>query len=651
MRTLNLGILAHVDAGKTTLTERLLFAAGVIDRLGSVRSGTTQTDFLTLERQRGITIKTAVASFEVGGVTINLVDTPGHPDFIAEVERVLDVLDGAILVVSAVEGVQAQTRILMRALRRLGVPTLIFINKIDRGGARPEEVVREIQTLGSSVVAMGRVRDAGTTDASFEAFDRDDPGFRAALVDVLAEHDDELLATVVSGGGVSSELLEQRLRSQTRTTEIHPVYFGSAITGAGVDHLVDGSTRLLPVATGDPQGDLSARVFKIERGPRGEKVAFARIFSGSLAVRDRIQVGSGENKVSAIRVFEDGDLHERASVGAGEIAKLWGLRDARIGDEIGIRRRVDGQHFPPPTLETVVVPISGSDRGALHAALAQLAEQDPLINLRQDDLRQELSVSLYGEVQKEVIQSTLALEYGLEVGFRETTVICIERPVGIGTAAEEIGEGNPFMATVGIRIEPGPIGSGVEFRSEVRLEEVPMYVFGTVEHFVSAIDDTVRDTLRAGLFGWQVADCVVTLTRSGYDPPGTGRRDFRYLTPLVLMRALAEADTVVCEPVHRFHLEIPTDTLGMVTSVLARLGAPVRSVVTKGAISELEGDIAAAKVSDVHRAIPGLTGGLGVLESALDHHRPIRGEAPRRPRTGRSPLNRGEYLREILPTF
>src|SRR5262245_47701049 len=169
MRTLNLGILAHVDAGKTTLTERLLFAGGAIGHIGSVDAGTTQTDSLELERERGITIRSAVASFAIGDLAVNLVDTPGHPDFIAEVERVLGVLDGAILVVSAVEGVQPQTPLLFRALRRLDVPTVIFVNKIDRAGAEPDRVVAAMQRrLASGLIPMGTVRDAGTRGASFE---------------------------------------------------------------------------------------------------------------------------------------------------------------------------------------------------------------------------------------------------------------------------------------------------------------------------------------------------------------------------------------------------------------------------------------------------------------------------------------------------
>src|ERR1700704_1178197 len=186
MRTLNLGILAHVDAGKTTLTERLLYAAGVIDEIGSVDDGSTQTDSLALEQKRGITIKSAVASFVIDDVAVNLCYTPGHPGFIAEVERVLNVLDGAVLVVSAVEGVQAQTRVLMRTLQRLQIPTLLFVNKIDRRGAHDARMLRDIaEKLTPAVVAMGAVRDVGTRGSSFAPYRETDRAFRSALADLL----------------------------------------------------------------------------------------------------------------------------------------------------------------------------------------------------------------------------------------------------------------------------------------------------------------------------------------------------------------------------------------------------------------------------------------------------------------------------------
>ncbi len=466
MRTLNLGILAHVDAGKTTLTERLLHAAGVIDKIGSVDDGNTQTDTLTLERQRGITIKSAVVSFVVDDVAVNLIDTPGHPDFIAEVERVLNVLDGAVLVVSAVEGVQPQTRVLMRTLQRLRIPTLIFVNKIDRGGAQHESLLQSIaERLTPSLVPMGSTSGLGTRDPSFRPYAAADAAFVSGLVDLLADNDEAFLAAYVDDEqDVSYDRLRGELAAQTGKALVHPVFFGSAITGAGLEPLISGIAELLPAAEGDADGPVSGAVFKVERGRVGEKVAFLRMFSGTVRARDRLQLGRDEDeKVTRVCVFDRGEAVERASVAAGSIGKLWGLDDVRTGDTVGESRTTPQRHhFAPPMLETVVVPRHPSDKGALHVALVQLAEQDPLINVRQDDVRQEMYVSLYGEVQKEVIGATLANEYDLDVEFRETTTICVERPIGGGAALELIdAEANPFLATVGLRVEPAPVDTGV----------------------------------------------------------------------------------------------------------------------------------------------------------------------------------------------
>ncbi len=666
MRTLNLGILAHVDAGKTSLTERLLYAAGVIYEIGSVDSGNTQTDTLALERQRGITIKSAVVSFVINGVTVNLIDTPGHPDFIAEVERALGVLDGAVLVISAVEGVQSQTRVLMRTLQRLHIPTLIFVNKIDRVGADDARVLQAIsEKLTPSIVAMGSTRDLGTRNAVSPAYGAGDAVFTARLADLLAEHDDAFLANYVNDEmAVSYSHLRAALAAQTRQALVYPVFFGSAITGAGVDSLIAGITELLPAAEGDDGGPVSATVFKIERGPAGEKIAYVRMFSGAVRVRDRLQFGNErEGKVTAISVFDRGSAVQRASVAAGQIGKLWGLGDVRIADAIGVPRgNADRHYFAPPTLESVISPRRTTDIGALRVALDQLAEQDPLINLRQDDVRQEIFVSLYGEVQKEVIQATLAAEYGIEVDFRETTTICIERPFGTGESVEVLYaktktnvtgncspfSSNPFLATLGLRVDPAPIGSGIEFRLAVDVRLVPIYIYKTVDTFIDHMEQYVRETLQQGLFGWQVTDCIVTMIDSGYRAPGTTAADFRKLTPLILMSALREAGTTVYEPMHRFHLEIPADTFGATVPVLARLRAVPQTQEMRGASYVLDGEVPAARVHELQQQLPALTRGEGVLECAFDRYEPIDGAIPTRPRTDHNPLDRKEYLLHVL---
>jgi ribosomal protection tetracycline resistance protein len=657
---LNLGILAHVDAGKTSLTERLLHSVGVIDEIGSVDAGSTQTDTLALERRRGITIKSAVVSFRIDDVTVNLIDTPGHPDFIAEVERALGVLDGAVLVVSAVEGVQAQTRILMRTLRRLRIPTLVFVNKIDRRGARVEGVLRELaERLSAPVLPMGVVTGPGTAAARFTAVE---PAVEPA-VDVLADHDDALLSAYVDGA-VTRDRVRRAIVAQTRRALVHPVYFGSATTGAGVPELVAGIAESLPAADGDREGPLSGTVFKVERGPAGEKIAYVRLFSGVLRVRDRVPLGGdggegsgaarGATKVTAISVFDQGTDVRREEVAAGRIARLWGLTEARVGDCLGEPRDERRRFFAPPTLETVVVPGPGADRRSLHVALARLAEQDPLIGLRHDEVRQETSVSLYGEIQKEVVQATLAEDHGLQVAFRETTPLCLERPAGVGAAAEFIKkDANPFLATVGLRVEPAAPGSGVRFGLEVELGSMPYAFF-------KAVEDSVRETLGQGLHGWQVTDCAVTMTHCGYWPrqshahqgfdksmSSTGY-DFRGLTPLVLAEALRRAGTLVHEPMHRFRVEAPADTLGALLPVLAAARAVPRATDVRGERCVLEGTAPAARVHGLEQRVPALTRGEGEWESGFDHYAPVvGGTLPERPRTDHDPLHREEYLLRV----
>src|SRR5436190_5933994 len=448
MHTLNLGIFAHVDAGKTTLTERLLYAAGVINEVGSVDAGTTQTDSLPLEQQRGITIKSAVASFSIGDISVNLIDTPGHPDFIAEVDRALAVLDGAVLVISAVEGVQPQSRIIMRALQRLRVPTLLFVNKIDRTGARHDELLHTIShRLTPAIVAMGSTPGLGTLAAHFTPWDAADAASIERLAEALAEHDDAVLGAYVAGSALSYRRLRAALVAQTKRALVHPVFFGSAITGAGVDVLMSGIAELLPAATGDRDGAVCGRVFKIERNRAGDRTAYVRLFTGTLRTRDRVESARGRAQtVTAISVFEPGGTVSRPSVVAGQIARLSGLRDVQIGDWIG-RPPLEGpgHQFAPPTMESVVVAVDREHRGRLRVALRQLAEQDPLINVRQDDELDELSVSLYGEVQKEVIGATLADDFGIDVTFRDTTTIYVERPVGTGSALEILqDDANPY---------------------------------------------------------------------------------------------------------------------------------------------------------------------------------------------------------------
>jgi ribosomal protection tetracycline resistance protein len=397
---------------------------------------------------------------------------------------------------------------------------------------------------------------------------------------------------------------------------------GSAVTGAGVDRLMVGLTTLLPTATGRPDEPLSATVFKVERGPAGERIAYVRMFAGTLRARTRVH---GE-LVTGIRVFDRGPARPAPQVVAGQIAQLRGPTGLRVGDTLGEppppARRAKA-HFAPPTLEAVIRPARPGDKGALHAALVDLAEQDPLIGLRQDDDRGELYVSLYGEVQKEVLRAMLDEGHGLAVELLDTTVACVERPVGTGHALEVRGEGgNPFEATVGIEIAPGPEGSGLVVRSIVEVGSIPAA-------YHAAVATTTRAALRKGLHGWPVIDAVVTVTHCDHRPPPVPVGGFRDLTPIVTREALARAGTVVCEPILRFRLDLPADTAAAVYVALARLGAvplaQAAAAAGSGRGATIEGEIRAARLPELQQQVPGLTRGEGVLDAAFASYRRVDG--------------------------
>lgn len=643
--TVNIGILAHVDAGKTTLTERLLFETRTITRLGSVDEGTTQTDSDAIERRRGITIRAAVAALRYGSLQVNLIDTPGHAEFVAEVERAVGVLDGAVLVVSAVEGIQAQTRVLARTLRALRLPTLVFVNKVDRAGARPDELVAEARdALSLRPVPLHAVRAAGTGAAAVTPAlgGRDEV---AAAAEALAEVDDDLLGALVAGREPDAGELWPRLARHVAEGAVQPVLFGSARQGRGVADLLVAVDRLLPrtrsLASAAPRGT----VFAVERGPDGERVGYLRLFEGRVRERERLTWHrlTGESPLSyrapvtGLTVLGD---EAGAVLGPGDIGRIRGVPDLRVGDRLGEADAPTGEaRLARPTLEAVVSAREPRQAGLLHSALTELSEQDPLINARTLG-GGRVSVLLYGEVQKEVIAERLLTQFGVAADFAESQIIHLERPTSAGSARVELGR-SPFVAGVGLRVGPAPRGSGVRWATATQKGTLP-------EAFRSAIRETATATLRQGLLGWPVTDCQVTLVHNEFDNACSTGGDFRGLTPVIVMRALAAAGTAVFEPCHTFDVEVPADAFSAVTSLLTRAEANISATEQRRASWRIGGELPARRVPECQRELPGLTHGEGVWWSRPEGDRPVRGAAPRRERTDGNPLNTAAYLRDRL---
>jgi ribosomal protection tetracycline resistance protein len=489
---------------------------------------------------------------------------------------------------------------------------------------------------------MGAAAGLGSRTATFTAHSPGDPAFHERETVVLAEHDDALLASYVEGRGRTPEQLMALVAAQTRSAILHPVFAGSAATGAGVPDLVHAIATLLPDAEPDAGGVASGRVFKVERGESGDKVAYVRMFSGEVRARQRLELPDGRTgKVMGVQVLRNGLWVRAAAAGAGQVARLLGLGEVRVGDGFGTSSRAEDHHFPPPTLESSVRACDPAQEPALRTALAQLADQDPLIAARTDE-GGHATVSLYGRVQQEVIASTLADEHGIEVEFSEASVLHVERLRRVGTAVERFNTPtNPYGATLGIRLTPSGPGTGVVFDIDVSMRDLPLFLFKTVEHFSDVMEQHVARALARGLAGWAVTDCRVTLVEAGYrsgDGPPARRGplptalDYRLLTPVVVRQALARATTQVCEPVLRVVLEVPTPDAPPLLRLLGRWGTEVTGQTATADLTRLDARLVAARLHDLQHQLPDLTGGEGVLEATFDGYQPVRGQAPVRRR-------------------
>ncbi|MFB5253852.1 GTP-binding protein [Bacillus mycoides] len=647
MTTINIGIVAHVDAGKTSLTERILYETNVIKEVGRVDSGNTQTDSMELERQRGITIKASVVSFFIDDLKVNVIDTPGHADFIAEVERSFRVLDGAILVISAVEGVQAQTKILMRTLQKLNIPTVLFVNKIDRSGANTEKVMKQIKAiLSNDVFPFYSVENEGTKEARIIEYKSYDD-----CIERLVPYKESLLASYVNNERIPDALLRKELEKQIQQANVFPIFFGSAMTGIGVTELLENISALIPATKSAQDETLSGVVFKIERESSGEKIAYVRLFSGCLHVRKYVDIQRSESlshkeKIKKMCIFHNGNAVQASTVHSGEFCKVWGLTNIKIGDIIGERTDyIKDIHFAEPQMEAAIEAVPKERIHDLYAALMELCEEDPLIKVWKDNVHNELYIRLFGEVQKEVIETTLYEKYRLQVTFSNTRVVCIEKPIRIGNSVEVMGEkANPFYATIGFKVERGELNSGITYNLGVELGSLPLA-------FHKAIEDTVFQTLKQGLYGWEVTDIIVTLTHTGYASPVTTASDFRNLTPLVLMAALKQAETCVYEPLNEFELTVPEQAISTAMYKLAAIPTTFAEPTLHNDSYHLTGSLPVSKTENFKRMLHSFTEGEGIFTTKPGDFTKLTAPFPTRKRVDFNPLNRKDYLLHVLKAY
>ena len=586
--TFCMGLLAHVDAGKTTLSEGLLYCAGDIRRLGRVDHADAFLDNFALERERGITIFSKEARLTIGERTATLLDTPGHVDFSAETERTLDVLDCAVLVISAPEGVQSHTRTLWGLLRRRDIPTLVFVNKMDLPGADRERVLAELtDQLG---------------DGFFEP-DRPDP-------EALALTDEALLEEHLEKGTLS----DASLNAAFARGHVYPCYFGAALKLQGVEELLAGLARFAPVRDyGDKFG---ARVFKISRDAEGKRLTHLKVTGGVLRVRDTLSGQGWEEKVTQLRVYSGAKYTPVDEVRAGEVAAVTGLSATYAGEGLG--EEPDGR---APVLEPVLnYEVLLPDRADIHRALAQLhelEEEEPELRLLWDRRSGRLNAQIMGRVQLEVLKRQVKDRFDLDIAFGPGAIIYRET---VANRVEGVGHYEPLRhyAEVHLIIEPGERGSGVEIASAVP----PDTLAGSWQRLILT---HLREKQHIGvLTGSPLTDVKITLASGRAHLKHTEGGDFREATYRAVRQGLMGAQCVLLEPWYDFRLELPAENVGRAMADLTLAGAAFEQGEGLAGLAVLTGSGPVSALREYPAEVAAYTRGQGRVSFVFHGYEPCR---------------------------
>ena len=643
-RVMNIGIFAHVDAGKTTLTEQLLTACGKIRRAGSVDSGTAQTDFLPIERERGISVSAAATDLEWKNVHINVLDTPGHVDFAGEAERAMLALDAAVLVVSAVEGVQSHTENLWRAFSEMHIPCLVFVNKLDRVGSDFYSVVEELSELDGFVpYLVNRPTLEGGRECTLASY-----GDAACLTEVLADYDDAIAEMYLMGETADPAYLRTVLRRCVSARKLTPVACGSALLSVGITELLDAVVAHLPYADERKTEELSGLIFKIEHDKTMGKIAHVRLFGGEIRNRDSVTINEDKDadgnplppeKVTQIRKFNGARYLDIGEVKAGDIAALCGLERARAFDTIGAYRLKDVYRLASPYLTVRIAPKNGADLTRLVAAVKELSDEDPLINYKWEKTEREIHISITGEIQKEILEVLLKERYGIETVFSDPSVIYKETPAGSGVGFEAYTMPKPCWAVVKLGIEPLPPGSGV------------VYDGGNVPHnklfykYQSHIRASLFSSLEQGNYGWELTDMKVTLLDGEHHTIHTHPLDFFVATPMALRDGIHRVGTTLLEPMLKVRVSASEELLGKILSDVTLMRGEFDSPVIKNGSCTIVCRLPVATSMDYPVRLAALSGGKAIYSATFDGYRPCPFElgavAKRR---GIDPLDRAKWI-------
>ena len=666
----NIGIIAHIDAGKTTTTERILYYTGKTYRIGSVDDGTTVTDWMDQERERGITIVSAAVTCEWNHHHINLIDTPGHIDFTAEVQRSLRVLDGGVVVFDATQGVEPQSETVWRQADRYEVPRIAFANKMDRVGASYENTIDSIvDRLGANPVAMQvpigaedqftGVIDLLTQKAFYWISDMGDemeegeiPADlveevairRDHLVEKVSELDDELMEMFIEGQTPSIEQLKTALRRGVINNEIVPVYCGTALKNKGVQPILDAVIDFLPsplevpaVKGIDPKGNevvrepsddepASALVFKIVTDPYVGRLSYIRVYSGVVKVGDSLYnpvKGKKERIGRLIRMYAD-RREDITEVRAGDIAGILGLKFSFTGDTLVPKQHemlLETISFPEPVIRVAVEPKTQADQDKLGIALQKLSEEDPTFRVHTDEQTGQTIISGMGELHLDIIVDRLQREFKVKVNVGRPRVSyreAITKPVKDITYryVKQTG-GRGFYGHVILDMEPGKRGSGIEFVDAVRGGDVP-------REYIPAVRNGIMGAADSGVIGgYPIADVKITLTGGSYHEVDSNAVAFEMAAAFAFREGFRKGDPTLLEPIMKVDVTVPEEYTGDVLAQLNMRRAEVGGMMLRGNAQAINALVPLSETFGYATELRSATQGRGAFTMEFDHYAPV----------------------------
>lgn len=588
MKRLTTGIMAHVDAGKTTLTEAMLYLTGNIRRLGRVDHGDAFLDTQELERERGITIYAKQAILRRGDLELTLVDTPGHVDFSAETERALQVLDCAILVVSAADGVQGHTETLWQLLEEAGVPVFLFVNKMDQPNEGKAAILKQLEgRLGHGFVDMA------------------DPEARGEGAALCSE---ALMERYLSG----EEFTQEELAALVVQRQLFPVYFGSALQVEGVEELLDG----IQAYTLEPEWpqDFGARVFKITRDERGERLTWLKVTGGQMRVREVLHGPDWEEKVNQIRLYSGAKFTAVDVAPAGTVCAVTGLTHTTAGEGLGAEENWTGPRLEP-VLSYQVIPPEGVDASTLLERLRRLEEEDPQLQVEWEPHAEQVRVKLMGQVHREVLERELRRRFMLDVTFGPGSIVYLET---LAKPVEGVGHFEPLRhyAEVHLLLEPLERGAGLQIDT-VCSEDV---LDGNWQRLI--LTHLVERQHVGVLTGSPITDLKLTLLTGKGHLKHTEGGDFRQATYRAIRQGLMMGETILLEPWYTFRLEVPGESVGRAMTDVQRMCGEFEGPQMRGETAVLTGSLPVSEVGDYWSQVAAYTQGRGRFSCRLDGYRP-----------------------------